>query len=268
MKADGTDRYFELADMLREGRRLAVRDDQHDFESFLDAARVARGNLSVIDTGKFGLNELELLLKLGTNLYLAEEVRTDRDEFELFFRAAKKSGAFLAMFVNKRLASMKQDGGPDLDGLLYLAESGVDIHVSDAGQVHDFAILERLASACRRGRGYFVFHYYGELVEDLLPLAGKRIWLHFTDRSIDSEEAAGLAWLTARTCRQAGSRAVIHITRGLSLDLLKRLFGAGAHLNFLTPPSEPDSVQGKLEERAGRRKIPARAYYLTLSFMP
>jgi hypothetical protein len=77
-----------------------------------------------------------------------------------------------------------------------------------------------------------------------------------------------LAVEIARAAGRAGSRAVVHIERGLPPDLLEGLWAAGAALIFLTPPSDDRSRLRPIERKALRRKLPARAFYLSTAFLP
>jgi hypothetical protein len=61
---------------------------------------------------------------------------------------------------------------------------------------------------------------------------------------------------------------VVHIERGLPLELLEALWDAGAALLFLTPPSDDRSLLRPVERKALRRKLPARAYHLSTAFLP
>jgi hypothetical protein len=73
---------------------------------------------------------------------------------------------------------------------------------------------------------------------------------------------------TARAGTAAGARAVVRVERGLPLDVLDELWAADAALLFLTPPSDDRSLLRPIETRAAKRKVPARAYYLSTAFMP
>ncbi|MBE0711271.1 MAG: hypothetical protein IH583_02725, partial [Candidatus Aminicenantes bacterium] len=65
-----------------------------------------------------------------------------------------------------------------------------------------------------------------------------------------------------------GVRAVVRVERGLPLEVLETLWAAGAALLFLTPPSDDRSLLRPVETRAARRKVPARAYFLSTAFLP
>jgi hypothetical protein len=72
----------------------------------------------------------------------------------------------------------------------------------------------------------------------------------------------------ARAAAAAGSRAVVHVETGLALETFAALWDAGAALVVLTPPSDDRSLLRPYEEKAARRKVPARAFYLSTAFLP
>jgi cysteine synthase len=125
-----------------------------------------------------------------------------------------------------------------------------------------------LAAAAKTGRAFFVIYHLGPLAPELAGPAAHRAWIHFSDASIGDEPSGVLAAGLARTAARAGSRAAVHVERGLPLELLETLWAAGAALVFLTPPSDDRSLLRPVERRAARRRLPVRAYHLSTSFLP
>jgi len=267
----GVIRTYELLDRVRTRRDLDIRDDQFDFPVLLEAARYAgrrRIPLSLLDTGRFGLEELESLAKAGARILTSDEARPRADEWEILLRACREGGTHLSALWNGPLPEAGGTGtiGPQaLDDLL---GQGLDLHISDRTRPRDAGRLSGLAAAARRGRGYFVVYHAGPLDEKLAGPAANRAWVHFADEAIPDEGAGVLAVEIARTASKAGSRAVVHIERGLGLDLLKGLWEAGAALLFRTPPSDDQSLLRPIERQAARRRIPARAYRLSTACLP
>ena len=72
----------------------------------------------------------------------------------------------------------------------------------------------------------------------------------------------------ARVAAAAGSRAVVHVETGLPLETFAALWDVGAALVVLTPPNDDRSLLRPYEEKAARRKVPARAFYLSTAFLP
>ncbi len=267
----GVVRIYELLDRVRTRRDLDIRDDQFDFATLLEAARYAdrrRIPLSLIDTGRFGLEEMESLARAGARILTSDEARPRAGEWEILQRACREAGTSLSVLWNGPLPEAGGTEAIALQALTDLLENGVDFHVSDRVRPRDPARLAELAAAARKGRGFFVVYHAGPLVEGLAAPAAERAWIHFSDESLVGGTADVLAVDLARTAAKAGSRAVVHIERGLGLDLLEELWQAGAALLFRTPPSDDQSLLRPIERKAARRKLPARAYRLSTAFLP
>jgi hypothetical protein len=267
----GVVRTYELMDRVRTRRDLVIRDDQFDYEALLDAVRYAgrrRIRLSLLDTGRFGLAELEALARGGARILTADEARPRADEWEVLLEAGREAGTRLSVFWNGPLPSSDASAGVTAQALEDLLRGGMDFHVSDRAHPRDPERLVALAAAARKGRAYFVLYHVGPLAPELAGLAAHRAWIHFSDASVPDEAGAVAAIELARAAARTGSKAVLHIERGLPLELLEALEKAGAALVFLTPPSDDRSLLRPVERRAGRRKLPARAFHLSTAFLP
>jgi hypothetical protein len=144
----------------------------------------------------------------------------------------------------------------------------MDFHVSNRVRLRDLEALAPLTVAARKGRAYFVFYHAGPLQAGLAALAAERAWVHLADTDIADVAATDLAVEIARAAARAGSRAAVHVERGLTLDVLDGLWAAGAVLLFQTPPSDDRSLLRPLEQKAARRALPPRACRLTTAFLP
>jgi len=268
----GVVRIYELLDRVRTRRDLDIRDDQFDFTTLLEAAKYAdrrRIPLSLIDTGRFGLEELESLARTGARILTSDEARPKAEEWEILQEACRDAGTHLSVFWNGPLPDAA-GGASSLtaQNLEDLLENGVDLHISDRTQPRDAEILAGLAAHARTGKGFFVIYHAGPLQRGLTAPAEQRAWIHFSDSSIMDEPGALLAVEIARAASQAGSRAAVHVERGLPLELLEGLWEAGAALLFTTPPSDDRSLLLPVERKAARRKLPPRAYRLSTAFLP
>lgn len=267
----GVVRTYELLDRVRTRQDLVIRDDQFDFTALLEAARYAdrRGiRLSLLDTGRLGLEEVESLARAGALILTSDEARPRADAWKILQEACRTAGTRLSLFWNGPLPAEGQSAGFSIQTLEDFLRSGVDFHVSNRTQPRDAAALAGLAAAAKKGRAFFVIYHVGPLVAELSSLAAGRAWIHFTDESIADETAAVLAVDIARAAAAAGSRAVVHVERGLPIELLEGLWSAGAALLFQTPPSDDRSLLRPIERKAARRKLPPRAYRLSTAFMP
>ncbi len=264
-------RTYELLDRVRTRQDLVIRDDQFDFTALLEAARYAhrRGiRLSLLDTGRFGLEEVESLARAGSRILTSDEARPRADEWEVIQEACREAGTHLSVFWNGPFPAVDEAKGFSFQALEDLLRSGVDFHVSNRTHSRDAAALAGLAAAAKKGRAYLVTTHIGPLVAELAGPAAGRAWIHLSDASIADEPAAALAVEIARAAAGSGSRAAVHIERGLHLELLEALWAAGAALLFLPPPSDDRSLLRPIETKAARRKLPARAFWLSSAFMP
>jgi hypothetical protein len=263
----GVVRTYELMDRVRTRQDLVIRDDQFDYEALLDAVRYAgrrRIRLSLLDTGRFGLAEIEGLARGGARILTSDEARPRADEWEVLLAAGREGGTRLSVFWSGPLPSPGAAAGVTAQALEDLLRGGLDFHVSDRTHPRDPERLAALAAAARKGKAYFVLYHIGPLAAGLVDLA----WIHFSDASIPDEAGAALAVELARAAARSGSKAVLHVERGLPLELIEALEKAGAALVFLTPPSDDRSLLRPVELRAQRRKLPARAFHLSTAFLP
>jgi hypothetical protein len=262
---------YELLDRVRMRQDLVIRDDQFDFVALLEASRYAgrRGiRLSVLDTGLFGLDKIESLALSGARILTSDEARPRADEWAVLQRACRRGGTHLSAFWNGPLPADGAASGLSAPELEMLLGTGVDFHISDRTHPREAATLATLAAAAKKGKACFVVYRIGPLTGDLVALAAGRSWIHFSDEGLGEGPAGVLAVEIAAAATGAGSRAAVHVERGLPLEVLEGLWTAGAALLFLTPPSDDRSLLRPLERKAARRKLPLRAYRLSTAFLP
>ena len=264
-------RTYELLDRIRLGRDISVRDDQFAREALFDAAREARGRgirLNLVDTGRFEPSDVEWLAGEKVRFYSSDEARPRPDELARILLACRRARSYLAYFQNGPLAADPGPASLPLAAIESLVSSGMDLHLSNRAAARDAAALGRLAEAAREGRSFLVYYHHGPLEEALAGLAARGAWLHFSDKSLPDAGAVELGLEMARSALGAGSRAVVTVERGLALADLERFFGDGAAVLFQTPPPDDASLLRPFERKARLRRLPARAYYLTTTFLP
>jgi len=264
-------RTYELLDRVRLGRDIVIRDDQFEREVLLDAARAARSKgigVSLVDTGRFEVSDLEWLIREKVRIYTSDETRTNEAELARILKPCRASKSFLAYFLNSPLDPADGGGKMSLAALKGLADSGMDLHFSNRVHARDFGILAELAESVKGGRGYFAYYHHGPLTSDITEVASRGAWVHFSDRSFEAGAPAEPGLALVRAARAAGSRATIYVQAGLPLPFLESLFEAGAVIFFQTPPSDRRSLQKPVERKALRRRLPARAFYLSTAFLP
>jgi hypothetical protein len=262
---------YELLDRVRMRQDLVIRDDQFDLTALIGASEYAdrRGiPLSLLDTGRFALDEVESLARSGARILTTDEARPRAEDWEILQAACRRAGTRLAVFWNGPLPAADGSTPISRQALELLLEGGLDFHVSNRVRPRDPEALAALAAAAKKGKAFFVVYHVGPLAAELVETASRRAWIHFADASIDGEPAAALAVSIARAASGAGSRAAVHVERGLGLERLESLWEAGAALLFQTPPSDDRSLLRPVERRASRRKLPPRAFWLSTAFLP
>ena len=262
---------YELLDRVRLGRDILIRDDQFEREALFDAARMARAKrirMSVLDTGRFDPTELEWLIGEKVRICTSDEARPREAELSRLLGACRKAGSVLILFQHGPIEAQPKIPTIPLAALEALAASGMDLHISNRTVTRDLGVVAGLAEAARKGRAVLAYYHHGPLAPDMTSVASHGAWLHVSDRSLAPSGAADLGLEILRAAREAGSRLVVYVEQGLPLPVLESLFAVGASILFLTAPSDRRSLQRPLEEKARKRGLPVRAYYLSPSFLP
>jgi hypothetical protein len=249
---------------------LVVRDDAADFPALRDAAKSRRGSgspLKVIDAGKLPAPELEWLGRAGAAIYSSDAAGRTARELVLVSDAAKKGGASVSYFHHGPFA--EGEGGTLLPftDLLELGRSGLHLYVSNAKIPRDFAALDTLAYACEKGGSKFGYYHDGTLEPGLEDLARRGAWIHVHVRSVASDADAVFLADCARAGRPSGAGVVLHVDVPIDAARIADLMAAGVHFLFLTPPCDYRSPVRPLEEKARRRPLDPRAYFLYPGFM-
>ncbi len=262
---------YELLDKVRLGQDVTLRDDQFDYEVLLDAAKYAHRKgfrIKLLDTGRFSPAELEWLIREKVRLYTSGEARSDEFELVLLLKACRRARSFLSYFENQSSPGDGEKVGLALSSLSDLVSSGMDIHLSNRDGGRDFERLTALAESAEKGKSFCVYYHHGPPVSEIGSLAARGAWIHLSDRNLSGEEDAAFLLKLALAARERGSRIIVHVDKGLPIEMLTGLWNAGAALLFNTPPSDEASLQRPLERRAPRRRLPVRASYLTPMLLP
>lgn len=269
--AENEEKVFELITQAKKGLELTVRDDQHEFSILLDAAKTCRSTGSrfrLIDTGKLSLSEVEWLGEAGADLYTSDEARPKIEELDLLARACSRGKAVVAYFQNGQIVEKSSDGANSLEFLAEIGRQGIYLHLSNREKKRDWSGLVELTSACRQGGAWLVYYHHGPLDEGVGSLARSGGWVHLSDRSLPTpEDVSSLAEMIRESCSK-GSRFVLHIEKGLAIDNVQNILRAGAFVLFKTPASDSRSRLWELEQKAKKKKLDFRAYYLFTTFLP
>jgi hypothetical protein len=262
---------FELLSQAEKGTDITIRDDQNDFSTFLDSAKLCRqkgGRFRLIDTGKLSLFELEWLAQGGADIYTSDEARSNKREIELLAKACSKGKAIVAYFHHGPLQKDKEGDSTSLSFLLDIGRSGAYLHLSNRDRKRGLADLTELAYACRKAESWLVYYHHSRPVDGLKELARAGGWIHISDQSLESAEDTALLMKVIKESIAAETNLVLHIEEGLELDVLRDIIRAGAFVIFKTPLSDYKSSFRALEQQAQRRKLDFKAYYLYTTILP
>lgn len=267
---EGVVRTYELLDKIRLRRDVAIRDDQFDYATLAEAIGFARASgyrLAVIDTGRFGVTELEWLVREGARLFTSDAARPNGEELSSLVKASRKSRSSLAFLQNGALQAPATDSRVFSRVLRSLVEEGMDLHLSNREQARDLPLLVELSESAAAGRAYLAYHHHGRPVSGLVDLASAGSWIHLPDGNLSEEGDFETALAAAAASRKAGRRLVVHIEKGLSLDRIESLWACGAALLFKAGPSDYASLQRPIERKAYLRRLSPRVFYLTAEFL-
>ena len=251
---------YELIDRIGRGRAIVVRDDQNTFEELLDAARAAgprKARFGLLDTGVFGVSELEWLGDAGARIFTSDEARPNTLELALIAKACARGDGAVALLVNGPLGERHGD----------LARDGVILHVSNRERAVDLPALAELAGAAKTGDGFLVYYHHGAPVPELAGLAAAGARIHLSDRALEDKDLDLMTTLLEAS-RAGGGELILYIEKGMPLIFLRKLFAAGAVLFFKTPSSDRRSLMSGLERKAAKRRPDPASFYLQDTFLP
>jgi hypothetical protein len=261
---------YDLLSRAEQGLEITTRDDQQEFVSLLDAAKVARrrgGRVRLVDSGRFGAFELEWLAEAGADLYTSDEARPNKVELGLVARASARGGSVLAYFHHGVLAGDTGDTPASPGFLSDLGRDGVDIHLSDRERARDLAGLAGIAYVCRKAGSRFVYYHHGLPEAGLADLGRSGAWIHLSDQNLKAGGGGALVADIAAEAAASGSGLVIHLQKGLAAERVRELLKAGAFVLFRTPPADLRSPLRALEKQARRRRPDRRSFYLYPDFL-
>jgi hypothetical protein len=262
---------FELLSRAEKEADLTIRDDQGDFAAFLDAAKRCRakgGRFRLIDTGKFGVFELEWLAEAGSDIYTSNEARPNIAEIGLLTRASSRGDAIIAYFHQGALARNAERESTSLSFLMNIGRSGAYVYLTNRDVERSFPDLAALAYNCRSAGTRLIYYHHGPLAAELADPGRNGAWIHLSDSSLEFAEDTRSLLDVIEDASAAGAGLVLHVERGLPLSLLRDIMHAGAFVLFATVPSGRGSSLRPLEQKARRRAPDFRAYYLYADFMP
>ena len=260
-----------LLEKAEAGIDIVLRDDQEEFITIRDAARICRKkgkSFRMIDTGISDRAHLEWIIEAGADLYTSDKVGREFQELDFLCRTARKAKRHVALFLENVPQEEKSENTYLPSELFLLGENGITIHVSNKKNKFPIDLLEELAFRCRQGGSWLVYYHHGSLDPCLISIGEKGSWIHISENDLDKDENALLIHDIIQAARSNGSNLILHLEKDLPYVLLKEILETGAVILFKIPPIDYRSPLRKLENMAKRQHLDPRVYYLYTAVMP
>ena len=248
---------------------LTVKDDQHDFPTLLDLVKTRRKinrRFSLVDSGKNESFQLEWLGQAGADIYTTNETRSNIEELELINKACRRGNAITAYLFQGPFGE-EDEKDSSFSDLINLGLNGIFVYISDHKAEYEFSQLYELASACRNGGSGLIYYHQGPVESYLGELSGYGVWIHLSDVKMEKAEDMELLIDVIKNPHSRGKCFILHVEKKWEILQLKDILDAGAFILFKSPPSDYKSSLRPVEDRARKKKLDFRAYYLYPEFL-
>ena len=249
---------------------LTFRDDQHDYDWLLDSLRRGkpRGRrFRLVDSGKFEGHQLEKIVEMGADLYTSDCVRKDVLELEFILKAATFGGTIVASFLQNEIVSEEEHGFIPLASLAHLGRQGLFLHVSNREKDRNLSDLSQIAVECRKGSSSLIYYHHGRMIPEIVDLAKEGVWIHVSNKSIQSEDDLFLFLDMTAAARMSGANCVLYVEKEMSFSSLHQAVESPAIVLFKTTPVDFKSPLRPLVDEAKRKHLDYRAVYLYSTFL-
>lgn len=249
---------------------LTFRDDQHDYAWLLDVLRMRkpRGNrFRLVDSGVLEGHQIETLVGMGADLYTSDRARKDILELESILMTAKSGGTIVASLLQNEIVSEEEPGFIPLASLANLGRQGLFFHVSNRERDRKLADLSQIAVQCRKGSSRLIYYHHGPMTPEFVGLAKEGIWIHVSNKSIQSEDDLFLFLDMTAAARLSGANCVLYVEKEMSLSSLREAVKSPAIVLFKTAPVDFKSPFKPLSDEAMKKHLDFRAFYLYSTFL-
>lgn len=249
---------------------LTFRDDQHDYDWLLDVLRGGKPRgvrFRLVDSGKFEGHQLEKMVGMGADLYTSDRVRKDVLELEFILKAAKSGGTTAAFLLQNEIVSEEKHGFIPLASLAHLGRHGLFVHVSNREKDRNLADLSQIAVECRKGSSRLIYYHHGRMTPEFVGLAKEGIWIHVSNKSIQSEDDLFLFLDMTEAARMSGANCVLYVEKEMSFSSLHEAIKSPALVLFKTAPVDFKSPFKPLVDEAKSKHLDYRAFYLYSTFL-
>jgi len=269
-ESHGSEKGYKLLSLVEEGRDVTIRDDLYDFLWVLDAVKLCRKKgfrFRLIDSGQLDCLQLERLAEEGIDFYTSDEVKRSVQELTVIKKSLRRRKNFIAFFCNGDLKTEKETDSLSCSDYLELARNGIYLYLTNREKERNFSEFSELARQCKKHRSWLVYYHHGPLDSSIMELSKSGAWIHISDESINEAKDLEIVLNIIKSTRSSRANLVLYLEKGLELSYLKDIHKAGAFVLFKSPLFEKDSLFKPLAEKAGKRKLDVRAYYLYSKFM-
>ncbi len=249
---------------------LTFRDDQHDYAWLLDVLRMRkpRGNrFRLVDSGVLEGHQIETMVGMGADLYTSDRARKDILELESILMTAKSGGTIVASLLQNEIVSEEEPGFIPLASLANLGRQGLFFHVSNRERDRKLADLSQIAVQCRKGSSRLIYYHHGLMTPEFVGLAKEGIWIHVSNKSIQSEDDLFLFLDMTAAARLSGANCVLYVEKEMSLSSLREVVKSPAIVLFKTAPVDFKSPFKPLADEAMKKHLDFRAFYLYSTFL-
>lgn len=249
---------------------LTFRDDQHDYAWLLDVLRMRkpRGNrFRLVDSGVLEGHQIETMVGMGADLYTSDRARNDILELESILMTAKSGGTIVASLLQNEIVSEEEPGFIPLASLANLGRQGLFFHVSNRERDRKLADLSQIAVECCKGSSRLIYYHHGPMTPEFVGLAKEGIWIHVSNKSIQSEDDLFLFLDMTSAARLSGANCVLYVEKEMSLSSLREVVKSPAIVLFKTTPVDFKSPFKPLADEAMKKHLDFRAFYLYSTFL-
>jgi len=249
---------------------LTFCDDQYDYDWFLDVlnrGKPRRVRFRLVDTGKFEGHQLEKMVGMGADLYTSDRVRKDVLELEFILKAAKSVGTIVAFLLQNEIVSEEKHNFIPLASLAHLGRQGLFFHVSNREKDRNLADLSQIGVQCRKGSSRLIYYHHGPMTPEFVDLAKEGVWIHMSNKSIQSEDDLFLFLDMTAAARTSGANCVLYVEKEMSFSFLHEAVKSPALVLFKTAPVDFKSSFKPLVDEAVSKHLDYRAFYLYSTFL-
>jgi hypothetical protein len=227
-----------------------------------------RGNrFRLVDSGVLEGHRIEKMVGMGADLYTSDRVRKDVLELEFILKAAKSGGTIVASLLQNEIVSEEKPGFIPLASLAHLGRQGLFVHVSNRERDRKLADLSQIAVECRKGSSRLIYYHHGRMTPEFVGLAKEGIWIHVSNKSIQSEDDLFLFLDMTAAARLSGANCVLYVEKEMSFSSLREAVKSPAIVLFKTAPVDFKSPLKPLVDEAKRKYLDYRAFYLYSTFL-